>query len=739
MRWLLVSVVGLLASETSPGQSGRLSWPRSLQAGVAAQGSASPIRLANLGMAANRVTAAGDLLIASVSESRQGRDLDGDGDATDAIVEVLDVPTGAMTNLGSGSFSCSNGRYVVFVRSETDRGEDLNGDGDTNDNVIHVYDAETGDVTNLGYAVGQTFFFDSSEGGVFDGDLIPFTVSESAQGGVDLNGDSDLVDGVVHVYDPSTGTTTNVGLALRDARLWVGGHMVVFLAWEADNAHRDLDGNGDIDGSVVVAYDAQTRSTRVLGSGNPMNFGRNVLAYTVSESGHPVQDLNGDGDTNDDVVFAFDAVSGTITNLGLAAQVACVGENLVFIPVAESAQGQTDLDGDGNTNGNVLFVYDVRDGSMSNLHLQNDPGDGVWIDGDRGAFRVPERGVDLDGDGDGDDHVAFLYDGSSKVTMNLGWAVARLPRVSGNLVVLPVSEFEQGQQDENGDGDATDVVAQVFDISMVLTTNLGLAMRPQAAPFEVEVGDELVYFPVPENSQGHLDLNGDGDATDLFVEHVYDARSGTTTNLGVNEFPQPSRVGRNFVAFLVSEADRGVDLNGDGDGSDRVAHIALRGGALPCAFGNVNAGSGPVTPVLRVNGTPGIVSVPAGTPFDLSLSAPQEGPPMPRYVLWVWPGRPSSSVDLIVGAHRLGCTLAPTPLRPSEMPQPIFCLRSSDVSGSVCGAARELRSPPRAPWSLVRTSGLPHGTFTLQGVIADRGASSSTGYSVTNAVTLSVR
>src|SRR5438067_148885 len=113
---------------------------------------------------------------------------------------------------------------------------------------------------------------------------------------------------------------------------------------------------------------------------------------------------------------------------------------------------------------------------------------------------------------------------SSYAVCNLALA-AHTPRVSGGLVILLVSEAAQGGVDLNGDGDADDLVLHVFSAPGVLT-NVGLAA---STPL---VGGQLVAFVVPEASQGHTDLNGDGDSND-FVVHVFDARSGTARSLGL--------------------------------------------------------------------------------------------------------------------------------------------------------------------------------------------------------------
>ena len=76
-----------------------------------------------------------------------------------------------------------------------------------------------------------------------------------------------------------------------------------------------------------------------------------------------------------------------------------------------------------------------------------------------------------------------------------------------------------------------------------------------------------------ELAQGNTDLNGDGDVIEL-VFHVYDVSSGTTTNVGLAAYD--IQLDGNTITFLVSESFQGsTDLNGDGDSSDSVLHLAL--------------------------------------------------------------------------------------------------------------------------------------------------------------------
>ena len=49
--------------------------------------------------------------------------------------------------------------------------------------------------------------------GDMQGEWLAYEVEEADQGEIDLNGDGDIDDDVVHVHHLPTGTTTNLGLA----------------------------------------------------------------------------------------------------------------------------------------------------------------------------------------------------------------------------------------------------------------------------------------------------------------------------------------------------------------------------------------------------------------------------------------------------------------------------------------------------------------------------------------------
>jgi len=107
------------------------------------------------------------------------------------LASVLPSVSSAQTNLGLATSGTSDvrldGDLIATIVSESNQGNtDLNGDGDSSDRVPHLFDATTGTTTNLTLASGSSI--------ELDGDLLAFTVKESEQGpapGTDLNGDGE--------------------------------------------------------------------------------------------------------------------------------------------------------------------------------------------------------------------------------------------------------------------------------------------------------------------------------------------------------------------------------------------------------------------------------------------------------------------------------------------------------------------------------------------------------------------
>ncbi|MBI1848816.1 MAG: hypothetical protein HYR85_00580 [Planctomycetes bacterium] len=141
--------------------------------------------------------------------------------------------------------------------------------------------------------------------------------------------------------------------------------------------------------------------------------------------------------------------------------------------------------------------------------------------------------------------------------------------------------------------------------------------------------------------------------------------------------------------------------------------------------------------VLRIRGdsfddSACLTLVPRNHAFTVSLSRSSAGPTSARYVLWAWLGPPARSTTLRVRNIDLGCTVNATPLQPTLSPQPVACLEGG-VASQACGSVRRGASPQRAPLSL-DVAGFPRPiVLTLQGVVEDASATSTLGFSITNA------
>ena len=566
------------------------------------QSSRGGTREINLGLATGGDTYLnGGTAIIHVLESRQRRDLNGDGDMEDAVIHVFDASSGEVRNLGltiPASVTLADdlvfsfpplleGRLLAFVAGED--GGDLNGDGDTNDSVVHVYDTVRRSVLNLRLALLIPPL-------AFDGRFMAMDVFELDQGR-DLNQDGDLDDFVLHVFDVVTRRTQNTALAV------VGlipdfftpaeptRNQIAFLVSERDQGGIDLNGDGDARDFVAHLLDkaGRVRNLRLAGTSG-LDAGAGVVLVTVPEQ----VDLNGDQDVNDRVLHVVDIDSGRIRNTGLSIGFELLTfdreQGFVLVNVQESEQG-TDLNGDGNLDDRALFVVS-RSGQVRNLQVN---ATALAAANGRAVLvrQESDAGQDLNGDGDLADSVVSLADLSRTVPriVNTGLAFSVTApgtfldptalQLRDDLATFLVSEAEQGNRDLNADGDTADVVLHISDLSSLTTRNSGLdgsfAYRTVLAPL-LPPSDGRVVVPVRESKQGGRDLNRDGDADDMVLQ-ILDLRSGRARNTGLAiatdvslPFEVPLMIrGETFVSALVPESR--VDLNGDGDTTDRVLHI----------------------------------------------------------------------------------------------------------------------------------------------------------------------
>jgi cysteine-rich repeat protein len=153
-----------------------------------------------------------------------GTDLDGDGDAADRVVRIVDGATGALVPIvddqaqpvppqAAEDFVLGDS-LVAFRTSESAQGQNLNGppDADTNDDVLQLYDLTTGELVNTGQAVQPCRLLACDPGRPYrvSQATVRFLTLESDQG-EDLNDDGDQGDLLVQVFNAASGEARVVG------------------------------------------------------------------------------------------------------------------------------------------------------------------------------------------------------------------------------------------------------------------------------------------------------------------------------------------------------------------------------------------------------------------------------------------------------------------------------------------------------------------------------------------------
>jgi Tol biopolymer transport system component len=295
-----------------------------------------------------------------------------DGALDDVVLESIDAATGAVTTLcPAGDVSVAAGN-AAYLRPEADTGTgscpggSLNGDADARDEVVQLALAG-GPSQNLGLAATAVKLSST---------IVAALASESAQGGTDLNGDGDAADDVLEVRAIGDTAWTNVARAAE--AMVVSGSRVAFLVPEAAQKNADLNGDRDALDRVVHVYghgEVAAKSLKVAGDdlviGDEAGTScgtRQLVAFRTSEAAQKGSDLNGDGDTDDDVLQVYDFESKTLVNVRQAV-IPCQleicdptrpwrvdGSTVKFLTL-ETDQN-ADLDGNGVIEGLVLQSFD---------------------------------------------------------------------------------------------------------------------------------------------------------------------------------------------------------------------------------------------------------------------------------------------------------------------------------------------------------------------------------------------
>jgi len=463
------------------------------------------------------------------------------------------------------------GPFAVFLVPELQAGVDLNGDGLQNDDVLHVLDLRSGVVHGTGLAAIGI----GAIGLAQQGDLLALAVAETENG--DRNGDGDTLDFATFVFDGATGTLRDLGLAWAfGTQLVVEGDEVLVAVCEIGQGGQDLNGDRDaVDAVLFRHHHAADTTTNVGLAGFGLGTQGISRLFAVDENGEGV-DLTGDGLTASWALQALDPAGGRPQPLGLAFRdfgVVRSARGFQALGVREDDVGPgIDLDGDGDLLDRYLYLWRPAEDRVVRTGL---PLIGLLearSDGDRAVVTFLGRetldGVDVNGDGDLEDSLVGSWrEGEGATLAPFVTGFPQPDQLGGSLVVLDVDEAQQGA-DLDGDGLVGGQVTVGHDFAA------GASYVPSWNATDALVAGPWLYALRVESDE-QVDWNGDGDVLDR-VLFAIDVASGTEVNLGLAVVP--GLLGLGVVdgdTLAVRVLEDGTDLNGDGDGFDTVVHVVV--------------------------------------------------------------------------------------------------------------------------------------------------------------------
>ncbi|MDG7050827.1 MAG: hypothetical protein JRZ94_06470, partial [Nitrososphaerota archaeon] len=332
----------------------------------------------------------------------------------------------AATNTNADGFDPSiSGNTIAFSTSEFESSSDLNGDGDQSDTVIRLYNTATSTVQNTD-AVGVN--------PSISGNIVAFQTFEDSIA-IDLNGDGDINDTVIRLYNTATSTISSTGGAVG-VNPSISGNIVAFYTPEGSMS-TDLNGDGDQSDTVIRLYNIATFTRINTGAvGVNPSISGNIVAFQTNE-GLISTDLNSDGDYFDNVIRIYNTATSTVQNTGAVGIDPSISGNLITFQTYEGSIA-TDLNGDGDQSDNVIRIFDLATFTITNTATD---GSNPSISGNLITFHIFEGSIatDLTGDGDQSDDVIFTFDTTTSIRTNTATVGSR-PSISGNLITFQTYE-----------------------------------------------------------------------------------------------------------------------------------------------------------------------------------------------------------------------------------------------------------------------------------------------------------
>jgi len=347
----------------------------------------------------------------------------------------------------------------------------------------------------------------ASDASLVMNDSLPVDVFVRSTGfGTDLNGDEDDLDAVFQSFAtaPLPGLQPGARLAASAASTGSGRALVSVPEVDQGDTNRNAaslilgagaDGDADTADGVLHLWDGATGGLVNLGiAGTRGALSDTTLCALVDEAQQNEADLDGQNGAVDHVLVAGDLAAllsapstKSLTNVGIAAtQVYVAGTVCVFTAAA----------------GNILTFYDVATGNLVSSGLAATAIQ-VGPDGELIAFRVPEDGQDLNGDGDGNDEVMHVVARSAVL------AAANLAVITGDVTNLGLQAI-----------DCTLPGCEAFPFGAVLPGGV-------VSFLGTEPGESIDGFDCLATRQDVCDFNGDADGLDTVVHYVKTVTNGS--------------------------------------------------------------------------------------------------------------------------------------------------------------------------------------------------------------------
>lgn len=236
-----------------------------------------------------------------------------------------------------------------------------------------------------------------------------------------------ILGGNISYYDIAKKKVTNTSIIASLVQTSVGSNKIVSVIDE-QYVSDDLNGDGDMDDAVIHFYDiAEETMTNTGINGIFPSISGDIIAFEKRELDY-LQDLNGDGDMYDEIVYYYDIKEETLTVVAEGQDASISGDIIVFQTIEYYIGTRRDLNGDGDADDSVIRYYDITKKELTCIG----EGQGHSISDNIIVFATYEEGGGWFGE-------IRYYDVEKKELVNTGVEIdehSYIPQISGDIIAF---------------------------------------------------------------------------------------------------------------------------------------------------------------------------------------------------------------------------------------------------------------------------------------------------------------